>query len=71
MVHGTEGMAPCSDKEARVIGAIVGDVIGSVYERGGMRTTEFPLFQPASRFTDDSVMTIATADPAYRMLCPT
>jgi ADP-ribosylglycohydrolase len=45
-----------------VIGAIVGDVIGSVYEFGGIRTTEFPLFVPASRFTDDSVMTIATAD---------
>jgi ADP-ribosylglycohydrolase len=45
-----------------MIGAIVGDVIGSVHEHGGTRTTEFPLFVPGSRFTDDSVMTIATAD---------
>ena len=45
-----------------MIGAIVGDIIGSPYEAGGMRTTDFPLFRATSRFTDDTVMTIATAD---------
>lgn len=44
-------------------GAILGDMIGSPYELdGGRRTKEFPLFNRYSRFTDDSVMTIAVAD---------
>ena len=45
-----------------MIGAIIGDVIGSVHEHAGTKTTEFPLFTPRSRFTDDTVLTIATAD---------
>jgi ADP-ribosylglycohydrolase len=44
-----------------VIGAIAGDVIGSVHEGAGTKTTSFPLFQPLSRFTDDTVLTVATA----------
>ena len=44
-------------------GAILGDIIGSPYERGGAPPTKrFPLFIPESRFTDDTVMTIAIAD---------
>ena len=41
-------------------GAILGDMIGSPYEfdRGG-KTKDFPLFSQGSRFTDDTVMTIA------------
>ncbi len=44
-------------------GAIAGDIVGSVYEGWGRRikTTEFPLFSLRSRFTDDTVMTVATA----------
>ncbi len=44
-------------------GAILGDIIGSPYEfeRGG-KTKQFELFTRQSRFTDDSVMTIAVAD---------
>ena len=44
-------------------GAILGDIIGSPYEfdRSG-KTKDFPLFVPQSRFTDDTVMTIAVAD---------
>lgn len=45
-----------------MIGAIAGDVIGSVYEFNNIRTTEFPLFNNHSRFTDDTVLTIAVAD---------
>jgi ADP-ribosylglycohydrolase len=45
-----------------MIGAIVGDVIGSVYEFWSTKTTDFPLFTDQSRFTDDSVLTIAVAD---------
>jgi ADP-ribosylglycohydrolase len=44
-----------------MIGAIAGDVIGSVHERAGTKTTSFPLFQSGSRFTDDTVLTVATA----------
>ena len=45
-----------------MIGAIIGDVIGSVHEHTATKTTDFPLFVPGSRFTDDTVLTIATAD---------
>jgi ADP-ribosylglycohydrolase len=44
-----------------VLGAIAGDIIGSVYERHPIKTTDFPLFQERSRFTDDTVMTVAAA----------
>src|SRR5262245_12833177 len=43
-------------------GAIAGDVIGSVHEGTRTKTKEFPLFTPASRFTDDTVLTVAVAD---------
>ena len=45
-----------------MIGAIAGDIIGSVYEQHPIKITTFPLFQPGSRFTDDSVLTVAVAD---------
>ena len=45
-----------------MIGAIAGDIIGSVYEAIGIKTTEFPLFDPACRYTDDTVLTVAVAD---------
>jgi len=45
-----------------MIGAIAGDIIGSVYEPAPIKTTDFPLFQPRGRFTDDSVLTVAIAD---------
>ncbi|MBQ7507573.1 MAG: ADP-ribosylglycohydrolase family protein [Lachnospiraceae bacterium] len=44
-------------------GAILGDMIGSPYEFDrGDKTKEFPLFSRTTRFTDDSVMTIAVAE---------
>jgi len=45
-----------------VIGAITGDVIGSVYEWRRIKTKDFPLFTPKSRFTDDTVLTVALAE---------
>lgn len=46
-----------------MIGAILGDMIGSPYEFDrGDKTKEFPLFSKGSEFTDDTVMTIAIAD---------
>lgn len=44
-----------------MIGAIAGDIIGSVYEAHPIKTKDFPLFDPRCRFTDDSVLTIAVA----------
>lgn len=44
-------------------GAILGDIVGKPYEHHfKMKNKVFPLFVPASRFSDDSVMTIAIAD---------
>ena len=45
-----------------MIGAIAGDIIGSIYERHNIKTKDFPLFSPNCTFTDDSVLTIALAD---------
>ena len=43
-----------------MIGAIIGDIIGSPYEsdRTNIKTTDFPLFSDKSKFTDDTVMTM-------------
>jgi ADP-ribosylglycohydrolase len=45
-----------------LLGAIAGDVIGSVYEYNAPKTTGFELFTPHSQVTDDSILTIAVAD---------
>ena len=47
-----------------MIGAILGDMIGSPYEftPNNIKTKEFPLFSDACKFTDDSVMTIAVGE---------
>ena len=43
-----------------MIGAILGDIIGSPYEFDrGDKSKDFPLFSKYSTFTDDTVMTIA------------
>lgn len=42
-----------------MIGAIIGDIVGSIYEFDNRKTKEFPLFQSQCFFTDDSAMTIA------------
>lgn len=42
-----------------MLGAIIGDIIGSIYEFNNIRTKEFNLFSPKCFFTDDTVMTFA------------
>ena len=43
-------------------GAIIGDIAGSVYEFNETADSlDFPLFTRASRFTDDTVTTVAVA----------
>lgn len=45
-----------------MLGAIVGDIEGSVYEFSNIKTKDFELFKPSCWFTDDTVMTCALAD---------
>lgn len=45
-----------------LFGAVIGDVIGSVYEWNNIKTTVFKLFSEKSDFTDDTVLSIAVAD---------
>src|SRR5580704_2731462 len=45
-----------------MIGAIAGDIIGSIYEFEAIKTKDFPLFSPHCSFTDDTVLTVAIAD---------
>ena len=41
------------------LGAIIGDINGSIYEFNNIKTKDFELFQPSMHITDDSVMTLA------------
>lgn len=45
-----------------MLGAIAGDIIGSIYETAPIKTKDFPLFGPGVTFTDDTVCTVAIAD---------
>ena len=44
-----------------MLGAIVGDIVGSIYEFQNTKSMDFDLITPWSNFTDDSVMTLAVA----------
>lgn len=44
-----------------MLGAIVGDIVGSVYEIHNTKDYNFHMITPRSRFTDDTVMTLAVA----------
>ena len=50
-----------------MIGAIIGDIVGSPYEfnANNIKTTDFPLFSEKSAITDDSVMTCAVAEALF------
>jgi len=45
-----------------MLGAIAGDIIGSVYEFSPIKTEDFELFSARITFTDDTVLTVALAD---------
>ena len=45
-----------------MLGAIAGDIIGSIYEFVNFKEYDFPLFSDDSFFTDDTVLTVAVAD---------
>lgn len=45
-----------------MLGAIAGDIIGSVHEHLGTKSMDFELFADGCRFTDDTVLAVAVAD---------
>lgn len=45
-----------------MIGAIIGDIVGSRFEFNNHRSTDFELFGDGCSYTDDTIMTIAVAD---------
>ena len=49
-----------------MIGAITGDIVGSIYEWRNIKHKNFELFGPDNFFTDDSVLTIALMDAIFR-----
>jgi ADP-ribosylglycohydrolase len=44
-----------------ILGAIIGDTVGSVYEFNNHKSVDFELFDPDCEFTDDSIVTVAVA----------
>lgn len=45
-----------------MLGAIIGDIVGSTHEYNGTKTKDFPLITAGSTYTDDTVLTVAIAD---------
>ena len=45
-----------------MLGAIIGDIVGSVYEFDNTKRTDFPFFTDRCSYTDDSIMTVAVAE---------
>ena len=44
-----------------MLGAIIGDIVGSIYEFNNIKTKDFLLWSQGTTYTDDSIMTIAVA----------
>lgn len=44
-----------------MLGAIAGDIVGSIHEHRPIKSRNFPLFDRGCRFTDDSVLSVAIA----------
>lgn len=44
-----------------MIGSIIGDIVGSIYEFSNIKTKDFPFFSSDKEYTDDSILSIATA----------
>ena len=45
-----------------MLGAIAGDILGSIHELNPIKIKKFKLLDPGCVFTDDTVMTVAVAD---------
>lgn len=44
-----------------MLGAIIGDIVGSLYEFGNIKKKDFELFRPEMKYTGDTIHCIATA----------
>ena len=44
-----------------MVGGIIGDIIGSIYEFRNIKTKKFELFGVGCDYTDDTILTVATA----------
>jgi ADP-ribosylglycohydrolase len=44
-----------------ILGAVIGDTVGSIYEFNNHKSVDFELFDPRCEFTDDSIVTVAVA----------
>ena len=44
-----------------MLGAIIGDIVGSIYEFSNTKRKDFPFWGKYCEYTDDSILTIATA----------
>ena len=44
-----------------MLGALIGDIVGSIHEGAASRGRHFTLFTPRSCFTDDTVLSLAIA----------
>jgi ADP-ribosylglycohydrolase len=54
-----------------MLGSIIGDIVGSVYEFNNYRAKDFaPFFHAKAAFTDDTVCTVAIADALIHQKCP-
>ncbi len=53
-----------------MLGAIIGDIVGSIYEWDRIKTKDFEFFGHECEFTDDSVCTVAVADILLHNLPP-
>lgn len=51
-----------TNKSNYIVGGVIGDIIGSVYEFNNVKKIDFEFFTTKSTFTDDTVLTIATMD---------
>ena len=47
---------------SKMLGAIIGDIVGSAYINNNLKKKEFPLFTINSSPTDDTIMTLAVCD---------
>ena len=53
-----------------MLGAIIGDIVGSIYEWDSIKTKDFDFFDERCQFTDDTVCTAAVADILLHDLPP-
>ena len=55
-------------EKVKMLGAVVGDIIGSTYEFHNTKSMSFELLEGTSTYTDDSVMTLAVASMPRRLM---